>query len=61
MKIKLDSIEEISELKEARNSIKNPYMDLQRRKAYITSKKDGKLFRYHRCLGWGWEWPRGCI
>ncbi|KAI3342671.1 hypothetical protein F4824DRAFT_494468 [Ustulina deusta] len=45
MKMKLDSIKEISELKEARNSIKNPYMDLQRRKAYITSKKDGKPSR----------------
>ncbi|KAI1430030.1 kinase-like domain-containing protein [Xylaria sp. FL1777] len=52
-KINLDSVKDINELRNEENRIKNAYNDLQELKAYMTSKNDGKLFRYHRCLGWG--------
>lgn len=52
-KINFDNISNVNELKGSRNTIKNAYQDLQHLKTYITSRNDGKLFKYQRCLGWG--------
>ncbi|KAI8952102.1 kinase-like domain-containing protein [Xylaria longipes] len=51
-KIDIDTLKE-RDLKGLRNSVVNAYNDLQRLKTYMSSKSDGKLFKYRRCLGWG--------
>ncbi|KAI0442256.1 kinase-like domain-containing protein [Xylaria telfairii] len=51
-KIDIDTLQR-RDLRGLRNSIVNAYNDLQNLKTYISSKNNGNLFKYRRCLGWG--------